>query len=158
MKRCPECGVEKPLDEFGILRSVKSGRRGKCKKCHAAYLREWAKKNPDVIRERNRKRYENYERGRFLEKKYGVSIEVYNEMLEEQGGVCAVCRLSETYTTRGTVRSLSVDHDHQTGAIRGLLCSRCNSALGMADDDPERLRAMADYIETHANQVESNHA
>lgn len=125
---------------------------------NAEYQRMFAEENPEIIRERNRQHYLRREREKFLTKKYGISIEVYNEMLEEQGGVCAICQSPESATTRGTVRALCVDHDHATGAVRALLCNSCNSALGQAGDDPERLRAMAEYIELYANQVESSHA
>jgi hypothetical protein len=91
--------------------------------------------SPDAIRQRN------------LRDRFGVTVEVYNEMLERQGHVCAICRNPETHTLKGVVRALAVDHCHETGRVRGLLCSLCNTMLGMADDDPQRLRAAIDYLE-----------
>lgn len=64
-----------------------------------------------------------------LKDKYGLTEEAYDAMLKGQGGVCAICGKVETAVCNGTPASLSVDHDHDTGAIRGLLCIRCNRSL-----------------------------
>lgn len=79
-----------------------------------------------------------------LEQTYGITHEEWKALLDSQGGTCAACRTSE-FGALGPV----VDHDHTTSEIRGLLCNRCNVALGMALDDPQRLRALADYVEEH---------
>lgn len=83
------------------------------------------------------------ERGRrtFREKLYGLSIEAYEELLERQNGCCAICR----EPAPGDL-ALAADHDHATGAIRGLLCSRCNYGLGSFRDDPELLRTAVAYV------------
>ena len=83
--------------------------------------------------------------------KYGLAGTDYEQMLQDQGGVCAICGEVETRKDRmGVVREgLSVDHDHITDRVRGLLCAACNSALASARDDPRILRAMAVYLETH---------
>lgn len=75
-------------------------------------------------------------------RRYGVTREMYETMLEGQGGVCVVCRGEQI---RGW--SFDIDHDHATGRIRGLLCRLCNVTLGNVGDDPERLRRLADYLE-----------
>lgn len=75
--------------------------------------------------------------------------EEYAAFLEQQDGLCAICHQPETAKTRGAVVKLAIDHDHETGKVRSLLCRNCNVALGLAGDDPERLRAMANYIEFH---------
>ena len=70
---------------------------------------------------------------------YGLTAEDYQRLLAAQNGACAVCRqISE--------RRLCVDHCHATGEVRGLLCSNCNTAIGLLDDDPERMRAAALYV------------
>lgn len=75
-------------------------------------------------------------------------------MAEEQGDRCASCGRPETAIGRhGEVRRLAVDHNHETGEVRRLLCSACNTALGIMDDDPEMLRWLADYIESFAVAV-----
>lgn len=74
-----------------------------------------------------------------------VTVEVvdgYNSMLESQGGVCAICGCANE-----NGRRLYIDHDHANGTVRGLLCLRCNSALGHARDDVSILRKMIEYLE-----------
>lgn len=95
--------------------------------------REWAKRNRPsrLVTERKHR----------LKRKFGWGPEEYARLLAEQGGTCRICK------TTPSNRHLAVDHDHTTGRIRGLLCSRCNVALGQADDDPARLRSMAEYLE-----------
>jgi len=69
-------------------------------------------------------------------------------MWDAQGGVCAVCRLPETQMSRnGVVKSLSVDHNHDTGDVRALLCQTCNTGIGNLKDNPELMRRAAEYIE-----------
>lgn len=69
-------------------------------------------------------------------------------MLEAQGGVCAICKGPET---KPNAKYLAVDHDHATGAVRGLLCNNCNRAIGLLGDDAERLIAGADYLRGEAS-------
>jgi hypothetical protein len=76
---------------------------------------------------------------------YGLTPEKWDEMLAAQGGVCAICKGPGWPDRFG--RRFHVDHDHQTGRIRGLLCVSCNRALGFLLDDPERARAAAAYLE-----------
>jgi hypothetical protein len=106
-----------------------------CRVCYRAYAADWAKKNPEKVRAKNRRRD--------LKRTYGITPEVWDAMLDRQGGTCAIC---ETPPGRG--RAFHVDHDHATGRVRALLCGRCNVALGMAGEDPARLRAMAEYLES----------
>lgn len=81
---------------------------------------------------------------------FGIDAEEYARMEAAQGGVCAICREPETVTSRnGFVKALAVDHDHDSGAVRGLLCSRCNTAVGLMQDDTARLRAAVAYLEAH---------
>lgn len=76
--------------------------------------------------------------------KYGLTPEGYQELLDAQGGACAICGATEN--TRKGSDNFHVDHDHRTGRVRGLLCHHCNVALGMVDDDPDRLNAMIAYL------------
>lgn len=88
-----------------------------------------------------------------LREKHGVTAEQYQAIFDEQGGVCAICRMPETASNRSRIqvadvgpRRLAVDHDHATGCVRGLLCLDCNTGLGKFADDPVRLAAAMNYL------------
>lgn len=78
----------------------------------------------------------------YLIRNYGITSSEYDEMLEAQNGVCAICGQDEQVKTRG----LSVDHCHTTGKVRGLLCSYCNMGLGLFKDDTEVLINAVKYL------------
>ena len=118
--------------------------------------RAWHKANPTYGRDwYRRKRREDplFERRTTL-RKYGLTLEQYDAMLKEQGGVCAICRRPETKSRHGKVFPLSVDHDRSCcpglgscgKCVRGLLCSDCNLALGKLQDDPGRALAIVSYL------------
>lgn len=94
---------------------------------YAEQMREWRKANPDSVK--------NTE----LKKRFGITLREYNVMLAAQGGVCAVCGQICT-------RALSVDHCHETGQIRGLLCAGCNTALGLLGEDVVRMKSLIAYV------------
>ena len=75
---------------------------------------------------------------------YGLDWEAYNTLLDRQGGKCAICGLLST--RNGAPLKLAVDHDHDTGEVRGLLCDKCNRGLGMFNESKERLQAAIDYL------------
>lgn len=131
MKTCTKCGETKLLTEFYVIKT--SGNpHGSCKEC----FKKRSKQSRDSLGDEHIK-------NRNLRWWYGIGMEEYNEMLEDQDGKC-VCGSVIGRTDR---KSLFVDHDHETGLIRGLLCNKCNRAIGLVDD-PASLRALADYIES----------
>jgi len=77
---------------------------------------------------------------------FGISAEAYRAMLVAQDGKCAICRSSDNATYKGKVKQLSVDHDHGTRQVRGLLCNACNAGLGHFRNNPEFLVAAARYV------------
>lgn len=87
-------------------------------------------------------------------RKFGVTLERFNEMLAAQGGLCAICRRNEPYSDG---RRWCIDHDHRCcpgdrscgKCVRGLLCSQCNHAIGLLQDDPEIVRTAASYLESY---------
>ena len=95
-----------------------------------------------AARERNPGRFRWYD----IKKHFGLSQQQYEAMLAAQGGVCACCGQPETMTRRGRAAWLSVDHNHETGAVRGLLCNVCNLAVGYARENPATLRAIAGIL------------
>ena len=90
-----------------------------------------------------------HERKRYLKKKYGISFDDYENLFRLQGGVCAVCNRPETMSIGRKITNLSVDHDHKTGKVRGLLCFACNTALGQLGESIDRIRSLAAYVEKH---------
>lgn len=86
-----------------------------------------------------------------LRLRYGITQAQYDALLVAQDGRCKACGRPETAIGNGgRVKPLAVDHDHGTGEVRGLLCQECNLILGLADDDIERLLALADYLNVEA--------
>ncbi len=110
------------------------------------HARKWASR---------REAYPNYEANRWLKRKYGITLARYRELLEEQNNLCAICRQPETAREAKThrIKSLSVDHCHATKKVRGLLCFRCNSAIGKIEDNIELLDACRAYLVKHQNNV-----
>lgn len=153
MKTCRTCGEDKPADQFHLDRGGR--RRVHCKTCVCARVNAWRVANADVLRERKRVAYVRdraLHRNRKLVQNYGITRDDYEAMLEAQQGVCAVCQRPETKRANngsGELRELSVDHCHATGQVRGLLCSTCNSAIGLLDEDESRLLAAISYLRRH---------
>jgi len=86
-----------------------------------------------------------------LKKRFGISLEEYELMQENQNYVCAICKKPETRLDHRTkkIRSLAVDHCHTTGKIRGLLCTNCNTSLGLLSENKEIIMNMLTYIARH---------
>ena len=80
---------------------------------------------------------------------YGITLEEFDALVEAQGNRCKICGEHETRWNNKSkrVQDLSIDHDHATGIIRGLLCNACNVGLGQFQDDPELLQKALDYLD-----------
>lgn len=119
-----------------------------------ATVQRYQKRNPDVIHLRSLNRVKQdpttYRRW-FLRFKYGLTIDEYDAMAVAQDGRCAICHRVETKRNNGRTQPLSVDHDHETGAVRGLLCSRCNSMLAFFED-LELHAAATEYLRRHSQR------
>ncbi len=134
---CPECREFLPKSEFYSDGRANGGLSRRCRTHHGRKSYESRKKRYDTPA----KRYA-YARREMLRKKYGLTVEQYQAMVEEQGDVCAVCGQAET----DKYGMLHVDHDHVTNTVRGLLCTQCNTGLGKFRDDPELLFAAIRYL------------
>lgn len=90
----------------------------------------------------------NYpDRRRNAYRRYGITLEEYDTMLMKQNDVCAICKNPETMKHKsGRFYNLSIDHDHETGRVRGLLCRNCNVGLGNFADDILQLRSAISYL------------
>lgn len=118
-KRCLTCGVLKPRSEFRVNNGLRDGRSGHCRECATWHSRR---------------------------SRYGITRDDFDAMLARQGNVCAICKRHPE--ERNGKSKWNVDHDHETGKVRGLLCSACNIGLGVLErGDIERLQA---YLAQHA--------
>jgi hypothetical protein len=128
---------------------------GRCKPCRDVYLKSdnYKKSRKLAVKrwEENNKEYKKVQvREWQYKKRFGITIETYNQMLLEQNNSCAVCERQPT----DFKRKFSIDHDHKTGEIRGLLCDNCNHALGMVNDNSLLLQKLILYLEKY-NRVPS---
>ena len=137
-KKCSHCKKALPLTKFPNSTSRKDGKHHNCKACANALNRDYRKK--DVAE------YSAKTRNYHLKRAYGLSDGEYAALLTSQGGVCAICGTADTGTFQGKPKQMAVDHDHATGAVRGLLCAPCNQGLGNFGDDPDRLLTAAKYL------------
>lgn len=143
-KRCPRCGEVKPRTEFGRHVGHADGLATNCKPCAAVLQRDYRAANYAHIRA--------WEKRNEFRRKYGITVERYDELLAEQDGVCAICSGPPFGKSD---RFYHVDHDHETGAIRGLLCHSCNLLLAQARDSVDRLHAAIAYLERSQESQES---
>ncbi len=81
-----------------------------------------------------------------LQRHYGIGLEEYNQLFEEQNGGCAICGTTEP---GGKWKNFHVDHDHETRKVRGLVCSNCNTSMGLVKEDIHTLKSMIQYLESH---------
>lgn len=153
--KCSRCKALKPSADFTKSKHSHTGRYSQCRSCASASKREaWASGGSErykiaqkrVPQEKRTIRLAQRS-ARALEKAYGITLEDYQSLLHQQGGVCAICR--EATRSNALHRRLSVDHCHETGMVRGLLCSSCNNGLGRFADDPDRLASAAAYLRAH---------
>jgi hypothetical protein len=129
-RKCRTCLQVKPLIDFHKHSTYKDGIDTKCRKCtnlfQKQYRKQWGAIGDHKAKVRN------------LKKKYGITFEQYMEMVDDQGGFCAICRDPPPFV---------VDHCHVTGKVRGLLCVTCNLGLGGFRDNIKSLYTAIRYLE-----------
>jgi hypothetical protein len=151
-KICSACKADRPISYFGKANFYKDGHRNQCNPCRS-------KRQTEYNRTIGREKYVEYHRLRYsklkaslppegfrweaLRKKYGVTQADYETMLAAQNGRCAICA---TDNPRGRYSVFVVDHCHETGKVRGLLCSKCNIMLGRYGDSLKWLKEAMDYL------------
>lgn len=168
-QECSMCHEPKPASEFPTDQRYVSGLASRCRDCDSKRYAAWNAANPRTpgvrlkyylanrleIQERVKTKRRNNleaslkrERDSHLRSKFGITLERRDEILALQGGGCAGCGV----TSSGS-RDWHLDHDHATGKLRGVLCSQCNTCLGLAMDSPTRLYALIRYITKHKFEV-----
>ena len=127
-KTCPKCGEEKPTDDFYFQRRA-------CKPCVREHQRRFRDSQPDYNHSRN------------LQRRYGLSVDEYQTLLANQNFACPICEveISNTIEYKGK-RPDAVDHNHETGDVRGILCSMCNLMLGHARENTSILYRAIVYL------------
>lgn len=120
-KPCSKCKKRKYLKDFKKDKKRRDGLSSWCKKCHRESNKEgdW-KSDPNKHRDAHLKRV------------FNITLDDYNRILNSQKGVCAICGLPES---NKRMKNLAVDHNHNTGKVRGLLCRNCNIAIGALNTD-----------------------
>lgn len=134
MPICIVCSEKKPI------RMMSKSYHGLCTTCSTKKSRLWAKENPNE--------WERMRRKSHLKKKYGITIEEYDKMVNAQKGVCAICKGSLT-DSRGF--RPHIDHCHKSNVVRGVLCGDCNKGLGLFKDDKERIFNAYKYLTNESN-------
>lgn len=159
---CPHCGNPSPSGDCEDCKKDRREKRnerirnGLCSTCNKlngngkTQCDECSSKESVKDKER-RKAPGGYrkQKSALLKYLYGITIDEYEELLAWQNYTCEICQ--RPHNPKG--RRMFVDHDHETGALRGLLCQNCNSVLGLAHDSPEVLRKAADYIEKYKKET-----
>lgn len=130
---CFRCKTEKPITDF--YRSNVRYYQRECIACTKERRQRWWKSELGRRSSANTK----------LKARFGVTIEEYEAMVLAVGGHCQICGVDVSYNGH----RLALDHNHQTGHLRGILCKACNAGIGRLKDDPALLRRAADYIERH---------
>jgi hypothetical protein len=172
-KVCSRCRTNKSLHDFYRNRTTKDGYAYECKNCKDSrpsyywktekaraadrerYLRRISTPEGKAsLLEKNRK-YKQSEHGklaewkRYLKRNYKISLETYNKILEIQGGGCAICG------AKPKERRLHIDHNHSTNAIRGILCGKCNQAIGLLNENLILFDRAKEYIKNNNNETVS---
>lgn len=150
-KECSCCKQTKSVSEF-----TRQGKRyySVCKECTCgkSNIRRAEERDAGLNIEINRDNYRKYRKWRKLKSVYGITKEQYEAMVLQQENKCAICKKEEKEKDgqRGTTLNLSVDHDHKTGKVRGLLCRQCNIGIGRLQESVEVLQSAIDYLRIHS--------
>ena len=129
-KICTKCKIEKDYSQFHKLKLGKQGLNPVCNTCRNTQQRA----NRDLNGYRSQIKY-----------KYGLSYEDYLNLLEKQNGICCGCK-NPFYIDKDSLSIPCIDHNHITGKVRGILCKRCNLALGYVNDNPKTLSNLIEYL------------
>ena len=160
-KKCNRCGEVKSTSLFYRHKHTKDGLLGKCKACvsaankeayernkesNRAYARDYHSRNREVCKQKMRERYaanKDYYRAKALDNSIGKGAHDFYQVEIGKSDKCRICGIAEESAPKGR---LSVDHCHDTGKFRGLLCSNCNTAIGLLQDDISNLTAAIEYL------------
>ncbi len=149
MKWCGTCKRDLPVCEFFPLKAAYDGYQKRCKQCSYDAFNVWRVKNKDRLNQDQRQQREDKPirtRDYALKKLYKLPAGSFEIMFDKQAGRCAICARDKPRNAESTRRWLHVDHCHDSGIVRGLLCSGCNTAIGVLQHDPKILQSAIEYI------------
>lgn len=118
-----------------------------CRPCVLERNKKWRDKNPNYMKNNSRKMRASspeWKRLEHLRQRYGITPDDYAEMMERQDGQCLICKNTPA-DWKG--KPLCVDHCHETGIVRGLLCNPCNTGIGLFKEDTKAMKSAIDYLE-----------
>ena len=146
--KCYKCLKEKIEFEFYKRTNRPRGREYHCKTCQNKLTKEYNKKHPEKVKIWNKNRDKSPKtiatnKDRLFRFNFGITLKEYYKILDSQNSVCAICKKKEMTTKK---KMLGIDHNHNTGKIRGLLCSKCNSLLGFSNDNINILNNAKKYL------------
>lgn len=150
-KICSSCNISKPLEHFSRQAQYRDGHRGQCKECRRLYQSNYAVSLPGVATHNRymfKRRLFRLSRWSKLKETYDLSKDDFYLMLEKQGGKCAICRSEDPKNKKGV---FYVDHCHETGKVRGLLCHKCNYVLGVFRDQVALFYNAIEYLKRHSH-------
>lgn len=137
-KWCSGCKQSKPIDSFNFNRTTADGRASRCRSCRAEYNKRtrYSTRYYQNLKATNPEKIAEYQRTTRLRQRYGITREDFDAMLERQGNRCAICGSTKLldYPKRPPI-----DHCHTTGRVRGVLCNKCNGALGWYEKHRETI-------------------
>lgn len=152
LKRCPTCDSTKPVSEFGAHTKRYDGLQPSCKDCTRARGKAFLAKNPGYGAEKQKEWREANPRlakDFKLRIRYGIPLGSYDKMLKEQDGKCALCSTEDP----GGAGDFHVDHCHDTGVVRSLLCANCNVGIGHFFHRVDLLKLAIGYVTKHQPKV-----
>lgn len=123
------------------IAEVGRNKGGTCNRCATRYVQEWRARERAAGRTGQFRKPPEEPHDYYVRFYYGITGDEYNAMLAQQNGCCAICQTPPTESRR-----LCVDHCHTTGAVRGLLCDRCNVGIGKFNDDPALVAVALEYL------------
>ena len=157
MKKCTHCKEDKPISEYYPVANGIKGVRPRCKECMKNIEKKkygendefrWSKLSKQAIKLKtnpeHKAKHQESQRRWHLKSSYGLTTQMFDAMVAEQGGGCAICKIKPEVGVPKT--RMVVDHCHKTNSVRGILCDLCNTAIGKFHDDISKLESAIRYL------------
>lgn len=148
-KICSKCDINKEIGQYRLRDKKRGWYQSWCRSCE----------NKKAVERRRSKEQKIKNREYFLNYYYGISLDDYNSILKDQNNSCRICGLPDSeYFRGGKKMNLSVDHCHDSGVVRGILCSDCNTSLGRFKEDPYIISRAVSYLDGNLSDFRSSNS